>query len=136
VYTENVSSIYISSTYSDLQESREAVYRVLRKMGHDAIAMEDYVATDQRPLDKCLADVARCDIYIGIFAWRYGYIPPNQEQSITELEFREAVRREKHCLLFQLHEDAPWPRSRIDRDTSRIETLRAELSRDYMMTFF
>jgi hypothetical protein len=54
--------IYISSTYSDLQESREAVYRVLRKMGHDAIAMEDYVATDQRPLDKCLADVARCDI--------------------------------------------------------------------------
>jgi Domain of unknown function (DUF4062) len=128
--------IYISSTYSDLQESREAVYRVLRKMGHDAIAMEDYVATDQRPLDKCLADVARCDIYIGIFAWRYGYIPPNQEQSITELEFREAVRRGKHCLLFQLHEDAPWPHSRIDRDTSRIETLRAELSRDYMMTFF
>src|SRR5688572_13889985 len=94
--------IYISSTYSDLKELREAVYRVLRKMGHDAIAMEDYVATDQRPLDKCLADVARCDVYIGIFAWRYGYIPPNQEQSITELEFREAVRKGKHCLLFLL----------------------------------
>ncbi len=39
------------------------------------IAMEDYVATDQRPTEKCLADVAASDLYIGIFAWRYGYIP-------------------------------------------------------------
>jgi hypothetical protein len=61
--------IYISSTYSDLKDAREAVYGVLRKMGHDAIAVEDYVATDQRPLDKCLADVDSCDIYVGVFAW-------------------------------------------------------------------
>lgn len=39
----------------------------------DAIAL----AVDQRPLDKCLQDVANCDIYIGIFAWYYGFIPPN-----------------------------------------------------------
>jgi hypothetical protein len=128
--------IYISSTYSDLKELRKAIYDVLRKMGHDAIAMEDYVATDKRPLDKCLADVVRSDIYIGLFAWRYGYIPPNHEKSITELEFREAESRGKHCLLFLLHEDAPWPRSQADRDATRIEALRAELSRDYMVSFF
>ena len=67
--------IYISSTYNDLRECREQVYRTLRQLGHDVIAMEDYVATDQRPLDKCLQDVASCDLYVGIFAWRYGYIP-------------------------------------------------------------
>ena len=66
--------IYISSTYEDL-EYREAVYRALRKMGHDVISMEYYVAQGQRPLQKCLEDVASCDIYIGIFAWKYGYIP-------------------------------------------------------------
>ena len=38
--------------------------------------MEDYVAADNRPVDKCLADVPRVDIYVGIFAFRYGYIPP------------------------------------------------------------
>jgi hypothetical protein len=44
-------------------------------MRQDVIAMEHYVAADQRPLDKCLEDVCGCDLYIGLFAWRYGYIP-------------------------------------------------------------
>ena len=128
--------IYISSTFSDLVEAREAVYGALRKMQHDVIAMEDYVAADQRPLDKCLADVAACDIYVGIFAWRYGYVPPNQERSITELEFRQAQQSKKPCLLFLLHEEAPWPRQLLDRNLDPIEGLRAELARDYMVSFF
>ena len=41
--------IYISSTYEDLKDCREAVYDALRKVKADAIAMEDYVAKDQRP---------------------------------------------------------------------------------------
>ena len=128
--------IYVSSTHSDLVDARERVYRALRQMRHDVIAMEDYVATDQRPLDKCLADVAECDIYVGVFAWRYGYIPEKQDKSITELEFRQAVRTQKPCLLFLLSEAAPWPRNLIDRDATNIEGLRAELSRDYMVSFF
>lgn len=70
--------VYISSTYSDLVKYWERVYNVLRKMRYDVIAMEDYVATDERPLDKCLADVSGSDVYVGIFVWRYGYIPPGQ----------------------------------------------------------
>ena len=54
--------VYVSSTYSDLKDHREVVYRTLRQMGHDVIAMENYVATDQRPVDKCLADVTACDV--------------------------------------------------------------------------
>ena len=65
--------IYLSSTYADLKSEREAVYRTLRALQHDAIAMEDYGASDQRPMDKCLADVADADLYIGLFAWRYGF---------------------------------------------------------------
>src|SRR5919202_1657926 len=89
-----MAKIYISSTYSDLKDYRRAVYDALRKIGHDVRAMEDYVATDERPLDKCLADVAAADVYLGIFAWRYGYIPTagNPDgKSITECEFRHLV---------------------------------------------
>jgi hypothetical protein len=68
-----VAKIYISSTFEDLKDCRQAVYDTLRKMRHDVIAMEDYVATDKRPLKKCLADVAACEVYVGIFARRYGY---------------------------------------------------------------
>jgi len=49
--------IYISSTFSDLELQREAMSKALRKLRHYVIAMEDYVATDKHPLDKCLADV-------------------------------------------------------------------------------
>ena len=93
-----MAKIYLSSTYSDLKECREVVYRTLRQMRHDVIAMEDYVATDSRPVDKCLADVAACEVYVGIFAWRYGSIPPKDnpdQKSITELEYRKAFQEGK-----------------------------------------
>jgi hypothetical protein len=41
--------------------------------------MEAYTAADERPLDLCLRDVAQSDIYVGLWAWRYGYVPPADE---------------------------------------------------------
>ena len=41
--------------------------------------MEDYVAKDERTVKRCLDDVAVCDFYVGIFARRYGYIPPTAD---------------------------------------------------------
>ena len=133
-----MATIYISSTYSDLKEYREKVCRALRQMHHNVIAMEDYVATDQRPLEKCLADVEQCDLYIGIFAWRYGYVPEEnnpEHKSITELEYRKAVETNKSPLIF-LHTLGPgvtWYPEFMDAFTGdngrgeRIKALRDEL---------
>ncbi len=140
-----MAKIYISSTYNDLKDYREAVYHTLRQMGHDVIAMEDYVATDQRPVDKCLADVAACDLYVGIFAWRYGYQPPHDNpayKSITELEYRRARTTGKTCLLFLLGDKAAWLPERMDTHTGsadagkRIKELRQELSQEKLVSFF
>ncbi|MDQ1559802.1 MAG: hypothetical protein QOD32_2862 [Pyrinomonadaceae bacterium] len=133
--------IYISSTYSDLAECREAVYRALRSMGHDIVAMEDYVAADQRPLNKCLADVASCDLYVGIIAWRYGFIPARdnpERTSITELEFRHAVTKGIPPLLFLLDENAPWPRAKMEQGAGaqKLKRLRTGMSADYTVSFF
>ncbi|MBL8529015.1 MAG: DUF4062 domain-containing protein [Burkholderiales bacterium] len=113
--------IYISSTYEDLKDQREAVYKALRRLNHDARAMEDYVATDARPLDKCLKDVVAADLYLGIFAWRYGVVPTKdnpQGHSITEREYRHAVECSKPCLIFLLHEDADWKPKFLDAVTA------------------
>ena len=140
-----MAKIYISSTYSDLAAYREQVYQVLRQMRHDAIGMEDYVATDQRPLDKCLADVSSCDLYLGLFAWRYGYLPPKDNpdhHSITELEYRTAIARNIPCLIFLLKDGAPWPTGYIDALTGegesgkRIRELRQELAEENTVSFF
>jgi hypothetical protein len=139
-----MAKIYISSTYGDLKEYREAVYHTLRQMRHDVIAMEDYVATDQRPLEKCLTDVAECDVYIGIFAWRYGHVPSKENptgKSITELEYRKAGEEGKECLIFLLDETAPWLRAYMDDVTGegdrgqRMAALRKELG-EVMVSFF
>jgi hypothetical protein len=40
--------VYVSATYNDLKEHREAVTRALQKMGYEVRCMENYVATDER----------------------------------------------------------------------------------------
>src|SRR4051812_9855301 len=101
--------VYISSKFNDLQTHREQVRLALRRLGHEDVAMEYYGATEERPLDRCLADVASCDVYLGIFAMRYGFIPDGQTASITELEYRQAEASKKACLIFMLSEEAYWP---------------------------
>src|SRR5687767_12017530 len=113
--------IYISSTYQDLIEHRSVVDRTLRRMGHDVIGMEQYVAEGNKPLDRCLADVRLSNLYVVMVAWRYGYIPNDQPPpgaagalSIKELEYNEAVKEKKPILAFLLDTDTPWPTNRID----------------------
>jgi hypothetical protein len=137
--------VYVSSTFADLEQYREAVYKILRKSRHDVIAMEDYVAGDVRPLDRCLQDVADSDVYVGIFAWRYGFVPKKDnpdKRSITELEFRKAIELGKDVLIFLLREDAPWTPDFMDSHTGdgedgiRIRALRDELNNSYMRSEF
>ncbi|HEU4562170.1 MAG TPA: DUF4062 domain-containing protein [Longimicrobium sp.] len=141
-----MAKVYISSTYTDLKEYREQVCRALRRLGHEVIAMEEYVARDERPVDRCLSDVKRCDVYVGIFAWRYGYVPPDDEgrnpdgRSITELEYRAARDAGKDCLIFLMKPEFPWPRTLEEKGLGgdRLEKLRDELetrhSRDQFTT--
>ena len=131
-----VTTAYVSSTFEDLQECRAQVRLALSRLGVVDVAMEYYVAESERPLDRCLRDVAECDLYLGVFAWRYGYIPPGKGQSITELEYRAAVANGKPTLIFVLKEEASWPRILMDKDATRIESLREELCRDLVCSFF
>lgn len=140
--------IYLSSTYEDLKDYRRAVYEALRKAGHQVIAMEDYVATDQRPVNKCLKDVELADIYVGFFAFRYGYIPPLQHNnpdglSITELEFQHAEQLGKICLAFLADQKAGgFPVEFVDSFTGdgshgqQIKRLRDYLGCEKTTSFF
>lgn len=135
--------IYISSTYQDLVRYREAVIKFLRQSGHQIVCMEDYGAGDERPLDRCLSDVDTCDLYVGVFAWRYGYIPSQDnpdQKSITELEYRQASQSKicKARLIFLLDdkEDVSWPVRYVDEPKTRINTLRETLSKEKVVGYF
>ena len=109
--------VYVSSTYMDLVDHRAAVKTALERAQFDVECMEKYPAFDERPQDKCLEDVAQCDYYLLILALRYGFQPPKdnpKKLSTTQLEYEEAVRKGKPCLVFLLDEDHPWPPKRAD----------------------
>jgi hypothetical protein len=136
-------SIYISSTRKDLKEHLEAVAETLRRCGYNVEAMEKYPARDDRPRAACEADVAKCDIYVGIFAWMYGFVPveDNAEgKSITELEYL-AAGDQKPRLIFLLADDAPWPSilrdAELETDAGkRIRDLRNRLNAERWRAFF
>jgi hypothetical protein len=125
-----VSTIYVSSTFVDLRDHRKALSLAIRRLGHIDVAMEYYVAEDARPVDRCVRDAASCDLYVGIFARRYGFCPPGEDCSITELEFRSARAAGVDCLCFLLASDATWPEEYVEAGAGaeKLEALRAEIS--------
>ena len=142
-----MATIYLSSSFEDLKDYRRVVVDALHKSGHQVIAMEDYVAADHRPVDKCLKDVEQADIYIGLFAFRYGYVPPTQHNnskgwSITELEFRHAEGLKRPALTFIAKEAAGIPLNFVDAYTGEgakgehINTLRKYLLREKLASVF
>lgn len=125
-----MAKIYISSTYEDLKEYREIACRVSKSLKHEVNNMEKYSAFSRPPIKKCLKDVDECDIYIGIFARRYGSIPPDRDLSFTELEYRRAYDNEKtRCLIFLLDKNADWkmPIEEDEKAREKLEKLRDEL---------
>jgi hypothetical protein len=144
-----MASFYISSTFEDLQECRRDVCAVLKKLGHDVISMEGYGPDGAPPLEKCLADVDKCDVYVGIVAWRYGFIPPadgaageagggGKRKSITEHEYCRARESKKEIWIFMLSDKAQWPANLMDEgeDRARVKTFRGELSERHVVCFF
>lgn len=128
--------IYISSTFQDLRDFRMEVYKAVRQLGHTSVAMEDWVVNDQPLVEQALSAVRESDIFILLVAWQYGYIPPGQNVSITELELRAARERAIPCLVFLVPDEAPWPPAFVDADTSRIRAFRNSLLEQFPVAFF
>jgi Domain of unknown function (DUF4062) len=136
--------IFVSSSFEDLREYREAAIRVLRQLGHEVLVMEDMVAGTAAPLVKVIEMVDRSEAFVGLFAWRYGYIPGRLdadgtttiadppigldvsgavygETSVTHYEYLRAKERDLPILAFLLHESVPLTPIHIDGfDRTRI----------------
>ncbi len=156
--------VFVSSSFEDLREHRAAAIRVLRQMGHEVVAMEDMVAGAALPLTKVLQMVDRCEAYVGIFAWRYGYVPAGTAgsptppdvptvkgasygaTSITHYEYLRAVERGIPVMVFLLDEQCPWPPRLIDgfdreqrwsrASVEGIQELRAQLQQERVVSRF
>lgn len=130
--------VYLSSSFRDLRELRAELIGLINKQKEQIflVNMEDYSPERTYPADKCVADVVSCDIYIGVFAWRYGSIEPKSGKSITELELQAAQENGLEILGFVLDENAPWPLKEVDSDRAKINQLRQHVLDNHLGKLF
>src|SRR5579871_4887048 len=114
---EGVRKVFISSTSRDLGKFRAKVKEAVLRAGAFPIAMEEFDATARNALQLCYDEVQKADIFIGIYAHRYGYAPGadstfrtvsgeqrsgDGETGITQLEYLWARERDLPLLLYVL----------------------------------
>jgi hypothetical protein len=112
-------NVFVSSTYEDLIAHRQAVRDVLLTLGFYPVMMEYFSSIDAGTVEKCLLDVDEANIYVGIFAHRYGYCPEGSEISITEMEFDRASKNGIPRLCFLIDESYPWTPQYIDSEPNK-----------------
>src|SRR3712207_9429890 len=88
--------VMVSSTARDLPEHREHVLDACLRMGMYPSMMEHLPAVDADAIAASLSMVDEAELYLGVFAHRYGYVPAEnnpRQISITEMEYDRAVER-------------------------------------------
>ena len=100
-------TVMISSTARDLPEHRKEAMDACLRQGMFPTMMEHLPASDDEAILASLEMVDRADIYVGIFAHRYGYVPAGHAISVTEMEYNRAVERKIPRLIFVMDKDHP-----------------------------
>ena len=84
-------TVMISSTARDLPEHRQAVMDACLRQGMFPLMMEHLPASDADAIEVSLKMVEEADLYLGIYAHRYGYVPEGHDISITEMGYDRAT---------------------------------------------
>ncbi len=114
--------VFISSTFSDLQEYRISVQNGIRQLGLEDISMENFGARDERPKEECLRIIKEdSNYFVGIYAHRYGFVPKGDEISITQSEYEAAYTSSIPKLVYIIEDDFPFSPKYIDDGSNKIK---------------
>lgn len=98
--------IFISSTYIDLIEERQAAVQAILKAGHIPAGMELFRAGDETQWDMIKRWIDESDVYMLILGGRYGTVEPTSGKSYTHLEYEYALARKMPVFAVVIKEQA------------------------------
>ena len=127
--------VFVSSTRKDLKHYRLAVRDAILNMGYHPIMMEYMGAGKMTPKKESLEMVEESDIFIGIYAHRYGYIPYKEKTSITEQEYKKAVDEKKEIYCFIVASNKEWPEEDKE-DTKKLQTFLKKITTERVVAPF
>ena len=99
--------------------------------------MEHLPATDAEAITESLRLVDAAEIYLGMLAFRYGYVPAGHFISLTEMEYNHAVQRGIPRLIFLMHEDHPLTIKDVEQgeEAGKLKKLKERVSPERVINF-
>ena len=128
--------IFISSTFEDLAEYRNAVRDAVLAAGAMPVMVENQPASGGTVEENIRKLLDESDAVLLIVGHRYGAIDPRSGKGWVEAEYEAAKRRKKPLLVFLADEDAAWPPKFIDPDRRKVQEFREHLASDLVVQFF
>lgn len=130
--------VFISSTRDDLKTYRDALREMLVELSHEPLMLEiPHHASDA--WEKACEMIADADVFIGIYAHRYGHLPKNQSKSLIEQEFEFARKLGKETACYVISPKAAWPEKHREDDfikRTRLESFTENLRKNHAATEF
>ena len=83
--------VFVSSTFLDLREERQAAVEAILSTGNIPAGMELFAAGDQSQMEVIKEWIRESDVYLLILGGRYGAIEPVSGKSYTHLEYEYAL---------------------------------------------
>lgn len=130
--------VFISSTYLDLIEERQAAVEAILKAGHIPAGMELFTASNKSQWDIITRWIDESDIYMLILGGRYGSIENESQKSYTHLEYEYAQSQGKPLFAVVIEDSALDSRKSRDIEKDNPERLNEFRKKvlSYMSSFF
>ncbi|HEY9777673.1 MAG TPA: DUF4062 domain-containing protein [Planktothrix sp.] len=135
--------VFVSSTYEDLKQQRNAVYETLLRNNCIPCGMELFEAGNQSQWETITKAIDLCDYHIVIIAHRYGSLS-TEAISYTEKEYRYALSQGIPVAALVIDKGADWPHDDIHRDSGtdkyermqKLDDFKAFVAKDKMVRFW
>ncbi|MDK2041817.1 DUF4062 domain-containing protein [Aliarcobacter butzleri] len=98
--------VFVSSTYLDLKDERQAAVSAILKAGHIPAGMELFTAGDKSQLEIIKRWIDESDVYMLILGGRYGSVQTETGVGYTELEYDYAVQIGKPLFAIVIKDNA------------------------------
>ncbi|WP_430898652.1 MULTISPECIES: DUF4062 domain-containing protein [unclassified Paraflavitalea] len=98
--------VFVSSTFTDLIEERQAAVEAILSSGHIPAGMELFSAGDESQMTVIERWIDESDVYLLILGGRYGSVDNKTGKSYTQLEYEYAIKKNKPMFAVVISDNA------------------------------
>lgn len=131
--------VFISATKGDLKAYRSAVEAILQQQEHQPLMRETAPPGSNGSNRGNMKLIQEADVFIGIYAHRYGEMPKGEAHSLLEQEYHHAVKLGKSLICCLIDPELPWPDEHREDDfikQERLEKFLAHLTAQHQVIYF